>query len=195
LEAAVVFTETELAGAYIIDIEKRTDGRGFFARSFCAREFEQHGLNARCVNTNVSVSTKRGTLRGMHYQVAPHAEAKLVRCTRGAIDDVIIDLRPGSRTLGKWIGVELTSDNYRMLYVPEGFAHGFMTLTDNVEVTYQVSAFYTPEAEAGIRFDDPAFNIVWPADVRVISDKDRSWPLYPGTTPPAVGRTVAAGAR
>jgi dTDP-4-dehydrorhamnose 3,5-epimerase len=188
----VLFTESGLKGAHIIDLEKRADERGFFARSFCAREFEQHGLNTRFVNTNVSVSTTKGTLRGMHYQVHPYAEAKLVRCTRGAIHDVIIDLRADSPTFRQWIGVDLTSENHRMLYVPEGFAHGFITLTDDVEVTYQVSEFYTPGAESGIRYDDPAFAIQWPAEVRVISDKDRTWPFYDarmmaGSAPEAAG--------
>jgi len=174
----VIFTETKLAGAFIIDLEQRADERGFFARSFCAREFAAHGLNPQVVNTNVSHSARRGTLRGMHFQRPPHAEAKLVRCTRGAIYDVIIDLRAGSPTLGQWLGVELTAANYRQLYVPEGFAHGFQTLEDEADVVYQVSEFYTPGAEGGLRYDDPAFGIRWPLPVSVISPKDAAWPDF-----------------
>jgi dTDP-4-dehydrorhamnose 3,5-epimerase len=174
----VIFHETPLEGAYVIDLEKRGDERGFFARAFCAREFEEAGLCTKFVNTNVSRSATQGTLRGMHFQREPHAEVKLIRCTRGAIYDVIIDLRPDSPTKGQWIGEELTAENHRMLYVPEGFAHGFLTLTPDMEVTYQVSEFYAPEAEGGVRWDDPAFGIEWPGSVEVLSDKDGSWPLY-----------------
>ena len=174
----MVFTECELDGAYIVDIERRVDDRGFFARSFCAREFADHGLKTAFVNVNLSVSHRRGTLRGMHYQVPPYSETKLIRCVRGAIHDVIIDLRPNSRTFTKWIGVDLTDANHRMLYVPDGFAHGFLTLTDDVEVTYQVTEFYQPGAERGVRHNDPAFGIQWPAEVAVISDKDRTWPDF-----------------
>jgi len=174
----VIFTETKLPGAYLIDIEKRGDQRGFFARGWCQKEFEAHDLIPRVVQTNISLSKRKGTLRGMHYQVAPYAEAKLVRCTRGALYDVIIDLRPDSPTHMQWLGVELSAENYKMLYVPEGFAHGFQTLVDNTEVTYQVSQFYTPEAEGGVRYNDPAFGIEWPLEVQVISDKDQSWPDY-----------------
>jgi dTDP-4-dehydrorhamnose 3,5-epimerase len=173
----VIFTPTRLPGAYLVDIEARCDERGFFARAWCAREFEQHGLSARFVNANISHNLRKGTLRGMHYQRAPYAESKVVRCTRGSVFDVIIDLRPHSSTLGEWIGVELTAANHRMLVVPEGFAHGFVTLVDDTEVTYQVSEYFTPEAEGGVRWDDPAFAIDWPVEVRVVSDKDRSWPL------------------
>lgn len=188
----MVFTSTGLEGAYIIDIEPRNDDRGFFARTYCAREFGQHGLKTEFVNTNISVSTSRGTMRGMHYQVTPHAEVKLIRCTRGAIYDAIVDLRPESTTYTAWLGVELTAANYRMLYVPEGFAHGFLTLTDDVEVVYQVSAFYAPGAESGVRYDDPSFSIDWPADVRVLSEKDRSWaPFVP--TAVAAASTAAVG--
>lgn len=174
----MIFRETSLAGAYVIDLEKRSDERGFFARAFCAREFEEAGLCSRFVNTNVSGSTRKGTLRGMHFQREPHAEVKLIRCTRGAIYDVIIDLRPDSPTRDSWIGEELTAENHRMLYVPKGFAHGFLTLTPDVELTYQVSEFYTPGAEGGVRYDDPAFGIDWPGPIEVISQKDRSWPPY-----------------
>lgn len=174
----MIFTETRLAGAWILDIERRDDERGFFARTYCQREFEQHGLSPRIVQTNVSYSRRKGTLRGMHYQAPPYAEAKLVRCTRGALYDVIIDLRPGSPTYRQWIGVELTADNYRTLFVPEGFAHGFYTLVDDVEVMYYVSQFHTPEAERGVRWDDPAFAIIWPGPVTTISAKDSRWPDF-----------------
>jgi len=174
----VIFTETELKGAYIIEIEELKDHRGFFARSWCQNEFKDHGLTTRIAQANVSYNKKMGTLRGMHYQLSPYEETKLVRCTRGGIYDVIIDLRPASTTYTQWIGVKLTAENYKMFYVPENFAHGFITLEDDTEVTYQVSQFYTPGSERGIRWDDPAFSIDWPIDVQVISDKDKSWPDY-----------------
>ncbi len=174
----MIFTETRLKDVYIIELEKREDQRGFFARAWCQREFEEHGLVAQVVQTNVSYNIYKGTLRGMHYQIAPHSETKLVRCTQGAIYDVVIDLRPGSPTFKQWFGVELTSQNYRMLYVPEGFAHGFQTLEDHAEVTYQVSQFYTPGAERGVRYNDPAFGIEWPLEIKSISDKDKNWPNY-----------------
>ena len=172
------FNEAKLKGAFIIEIEKLSDERGFFARAWCRKKFEDQGLISRLVQTNVSYNRKKGTLRGMHYQIAPYQECKLIRCTRGAIYDVIIDLRPDSATYNQWTGVKLTADNYSMFYVPEDFAHGFLTLTDNTEITYQVSQFYTPGSEKGIRFDDPAFNIQWPLEVSVISDKDRTWPDF-----------------
>lgn len=171
----MIFTETRLKGSYIIEPEKREDERGFFARSWCQREFEQHGLVPCVVQANISYNRKQGTLRGMHYQMAPHAETKLVRCTRGALYDVIVDVRPDSPTYKQWIGVELTADNYKMLYVPEGFAHGFVTLADETEATYQVTQFYTPGAERGLRYNDPTFAIEWPVEVAVISGKDASW--------------------
>jgi len=175
----MIFKETRLKGAFIIELEQLKDERGFFARAWCQKEFEAHGLTPRLVQCNISFNKRRGTLRGMHYQAAPYEEAKLVRCTRGAVYDVIIDLRPDSPTYKQWIGVELTADNRRMLYVPEGFAHGYQTLTDNAEVFYQVSQFYSPESERGVRWNDPAFGIEWPeADVRIISAKDQSWPDY-----------------
>ena len=174
----MIFAKTKLEGTYLIELEKKYDRRGFFARVWCQNEFTVHGLIARLVQINLSFNKHRGTLRGMHYQVAPFEESKLVRCTRGGIYDVIIDLRPASSTYKQWIGVELTADNYKMLYVPKGFAHGFQTLEDHTEVTYQVSQFYAPQAERGVRYDDPAFSIVWPLDVRVISDKDSHWPDY-----------------
>ena len=174
----MIFTPTKLEGAYLIDLDKREDERGFFARAWCRQEFEEHGLNPALVQCNVSFNKEKGTLRGMHLQVEPHQEAKLVRCTRGAIYDVIIDLRPGSKTFKQWIGAELTAENYRMLYVPEGFAHGYLTLADETETFYQVSEFYTPGAERGLRFDDPVFAIEWPGETRVISEKDSAWPLF-----------------
>lgn len=171
------FTETSLPGAFIIDLEQRADPRGFFARSFCAAEFEAHGLKPAVVQCNLSFNHRRGTLRGMHFQVAPALEAKLVRCTRGAVHDVIVDMRPTSPTYMQHIGVELSAENRRALYVPEMFAHGYQSLTDDAEVTYQVSTTYTPECERGLRYDDPALAIAWPLPVSVMSDKDRSWPL------------------
>jgi dTDP-4-dehydrorhamnose 3,5-epimerase len=172
------FTETKLKGAYIIEPEPIADERGFFARTFCAREFEAHGLNPRLAQCNISYNARRGTLRGMHYQAAPHQEAKLVRCTMGAIYDVIIDLRPESPTFKHWIAVELTAENRLMLYVPTGFAHGFQTLEDNTEVFYQMSEFYHPECARGVRWDDPAFGIKWPILHPILSNKDRSYPNY-----------------
>lgn len=166
------FTETKLKGAFIIDIEPREDERGFFARSWCEDEFKKHGLNPRLAQCNISFNKKKGTLRGMHYQVAPFAEAKLVRCTRGAIYDVIIDLRPDSPTFKRWVSVELAAENHRALYVPEDFAHGFQTLMDNTEVFYQMSEFYHPECARGVRWNDVAFEIVWPILDVVISEND-----------------------
>lgn len=170
------FEGTRLPGAFVIGLEKREDERGFFSRTWCRREFAEHGLVSRIVQANLSYNRRRGTLRGLHYQIDPHSEVKVVRCSRGAIFDVVIDLRPGSPTYMQWVGVELRSDDYRMLYVPENFAHGFLTLEDDTEVVYQVSEFYAPEAERGIRYDDPAFDIRWPLAVSVISDKDGTWP-------------------
>lgn len=175
----MIFKETAVKDAYIIEIERRTDDRGFFARTWCRKEFEAQGLNTNLVQANVAFNIKRGTLRGMHYQVSPYEETKLIRCTKGAIYDVIIDIRKNSPTYMKWIGVELTADNYKMLYVPEGFAHGYQTLRDNTEVSYQVSQFYAPNSEQGVRWDDPAFNIKWPETEKVIiSEKDQAWPDY-----------------
>jgi dTDP-4-dehydrorhamnose 3,5-epimerase len=172
----VKFIATQLPGAYIVELDLLEDERGFFARSWCQTEFTAHGLNPNLVQCNISFNRKKGTLRGMHYQISPHAEAKLVRCPRGAIYDVIVDLRPQSLTFKQWIGVELTSENHRMLYIPEGMAHGFQTLEDNTEVFYQMSEFYHPESARGIRWDDPMFGIEWPTDERTtISDKDRSY--------------------
>jgi dTDP-4-dehydrorhamnose 3,5-epimerase len=175
----VRFLETALRGSFIIELQPQADERGFFARAWCANEFEEHGLQTRMVQANLSGNRTRGTLRGLHYQVAPYEEAKLVRCIRGAIFDVIVDLRVESPTYGQWIGVELTAENRRMLYVPERFAHGFQSLEDDTEIFYQVSQFYTPGAERGIRWDDPSLAIAWPyAEHRVISPKDQSWPAF-----------------
>lgn len=171
------FTETPLSGAFVIDLEMMSDERGFFARSFCAREFEEHGLSPSVVQTNTSYNAKAGTLRGMHYQNEVAPEPKLVRCVRGALYDVIVDMRPGSPTYAQHFGVELSAENRTMLYVPALFAHGFQTLVDDTEAIYQVGGHYTPDAERGLRFDDPALGIDWPRPVTNISDKDRSWPL------------------
>lgn len=170
------FIETELKGALIIEPERLEDERGFFARVFCEHEFAAHGLETRLIQCNISFNRRKGTLRGMHYQAPPHEETKLVRCTMGAIYDVIVDLRPGSTTYRKWTAVELSADNHLMLYVPKGFAHGFQTLADNSEVFYQMSQFYVPDAARTLRWDDPAFGIVWPAASPVVSARDRSYP-------------------
>jgi dTDP-4-dehydrorhamnose 3,5-epimerase len=173
------FTETRLPNAFVIDPEPYVDERGLFARTFCAEEFGRHGLATAFVQTSLSVNSKRGTLRGLHYQATPHEEAKLVRCVRGAIYDVIVDLRPESNTYLEWIGAELTADNHRMVYVPEGFAHGFQTLADDTDVFYQMSEFYAPGSARGIRWDDPALGVGWPAtEQRVISAKDLGWPAF-----------------
>lgn len=175
----MIFKETHLKGAFIVEPERIEDTRGFFARAWCKNEFDTHGLNSRFVQCNISFNKNRGILRGMHYQATPHEEIKLVRCTKGTIYDAIVDLRQGSPTYLKWIGVELTEQNHKMLYVPEGFAHGYQTLSDNTEVFYQVSQFYSPESERGVRWDDPAFGIKWPEiDNLVISEKDKNWPDY-----------------
>jgi dTDP-4-dehydrorhamnose 3,5-epimerase len=173
----MIFTETVLKDAFIIDLEEKLDHRGFFARSFCAQEFEAHGLKPTVAQCNLSFNYKKGTIRGMHYQILPAAETKLIRCTKGAIYDVIIDMRPESPTFLSHIGVELTPENRRALYVPEMFAHGYQALTDETEVVYQVGEFYTPGYERGLRYDDPFFNIDWPLDVTEISEKDLNWPL------------------
>lgn len=181
----MTFTETPLAGAFVIDIERRADDRGFFARSWCDREFADHGLSTVIKQANVSFNVKRGTLRGMHFQLAPHEEVKVVRCTRGSLVDVIIDLRPGSATYGKWFAVELTADNHRMLYIPEQFAHGYQTLEDNTDLMYLVSKPYAPTHASGVRYNDPAFGITWPLPVSMISPADAGWPLLvPGGARP-----------
>jgi dTDP-4-dehydrorhamnose 3,5-epimerase len=174
----VIFTETKLAGVFVIKPERHEDERGFFARTWCQREFEEHGLHARLVQCNVSFNKKMGTLRGMHYQVAPHAEAKLVRCTIGAIYDVVLDLRSASSTFKQWIAVELTAEHGKMLYIPEGLAHGFQTLQDNVEVFYQMTQFYHPESARGVRWNDVAFGVGWPLPTPILSEKDRNYPDF-----------------
>jgi dTDP-4-dehydrorhamnose 3,5-epimerase len=175
------FHPTRLLGAYTIELEKRGDDRGFFARLYCQREFESAAIPTAIVQINNSLSAKAGTLRGMHYQLPPAAEIKVVRCIRGALFDVIIDLRPDSPTFGQWFGAELSADNRLMMYVPRGFAHGFITLSDDTEAFYLVNAFYTPEAERGLRFNDPRFNVIWPQTPVDVSDKDRSWPDFDPT--------------
>ena len=174
----MIFTEIQLNGVFLIELRRLEDERGFFARSWCKREFDQHGLRSEFVQCNISFNRKRGTLRGMHYQEAPYEETKLVRCTKGAIYDVVIDLRPDAQTFREWFSIELTEDNRKMLYIPEGFAHGFLTLTDNTEVFYQMSEFYAPGHAKGVRWNDPAFNIMWPIDVNVISEKDKKIPDF-----------------
>jgi dTDP-4-dehydrorhamnose 3,5-epimerase len=174
----MIFTETPLTGAYLIDLEKRGDERGFFARAFCEREFASHGLVTHFVQINNSLSARQGTLRGMHYQLTPKAETKAVRCIRGALYDIILDMRDASPTFGQSFGAELTAENHRMMYVPKGFAHGFFTLADETEALYLVDEFYAPESERGIRWDDPRFALRWPAQPNVISDKDRNFPDF-----------------
>ncbi len=174
----MIFEETPLRGAYVIGLEKRSDERGFFARVFCTREFEEHGLVSGFVQVNNSLATEKGTLRGMHYQLAPKAEVKVVRCIKGGLQDVIIDLREGSETFGQHFSVLLTAENRKMLYVPKGFAHGFITLEPDTEAFYFVDEFYAPDLERGIRWDDPRFDIKWPLKPTVVSDKDQSHPDF-----------------
>jgi dTDP-4-dehydrorhamnose 3,5-epimerase len=177
----LIFNETKLAGAFVIEQELFADERGFFARSWSEREFAARGLDARLAECNISFNHRRGTLRGMHFQRAPRAQPKLVRCTTGAIYDVIIDLRRESETFRQWVGVELTASNRRMLYVPAGFAHGFQTLADETEVFYQMSEVFAPECAGGVRWDDPAFGIVWPdndGEERIIIARDREYPDF-----------------
>jgi len=174
----MIFRETKLAGVYVIEVEPIRDERGFFGRAFCAQEFAAHGLKGDFVQCNISYNHKSGTLRGMHYQLAPHAESKLIRCTAGAVYDVLIDVRPASPTHAMWIATELTAQNRRMLFVPEGVAHGFQTLADESELFYQMSAYHHPESARGVRWDDPAFRIEWPSAQRLISARDQAWPDY-----------------
>jgi dTDP-4-dehydrorhamnose 3,5-epimerase len=174
----MIFTETPLKGAYTIDLEKRGDDRGFFARFFCVNEFEKLGLDNKIVQINNSTSKDKGTLRGIHYQLAPKAETKIIRCLKGSFYDVIVDLRKESDTFLKWFGVELNEDNRTMLYVPKGFAHSFITLTDNSEAFYLVTEFYAPQYERGLRWNDPAINIKWPIQPVIISEKDKNHPDF-----------------
>jgi dTDP-4-dehydrorhamnose 3,5-epimerase len=182
----VIFRQTSLPNAAIIDVERREDERGFLARTYCAQEFAEHGISMPIVQSSTIYSPTRHTLRGLHFQEPPHSEAKLVRCTRGSVFVVIVDLRPESPRCRDWLGVELTASNHRLVYVPERFAQGYQTLEDDTEVLYHMSHPYVPEAARGVRWDDPAFSIVWPAaDRHLISDRDREWPLYSGEPTPS----------
>ena len=172
------FRETEIPGVFEIELETMPDERGFFARTWCQKEFAIHGLSPKLVQCSVSFNKRKGTLRGLHYQVAPHAETKLVRCTRGAIYDVVLDLRPQSPKFKDVVGVTLTAEKRNMIYVPEGCAHGFLTLEEGTEVFYQMSEFQSPESARGVRFDDPAFRIAWPEKIEVISERDRNYPNF-----------------
>jgi dTDP-4-dehydrorhamnose 3,5-epimerase len=174
----VKFAETFLKGAYIVEMEPHRDERGFFARTWCRQEFEAHNLNPNLAQCSTSFNKRRGTLRGLHYQADPYPEAKLVRCTRGSIYDLIVDIRPGSTTFKKWLSVELSAENLLMLYVPEGFAHGFQTLEDDTEVFYQISEFYHPECSRGIGWNDPGFDFRWPIEERIMSERDQSFPDF-----------------
>lgn len=176
------FVPTALAGAFIVDPERQSDDRGFFARAWCQREFEKRGLNPRVVQCSISHNVRKGTWRGMHYQAAPHEEAKLVRCTKGSICDVIVDLRPDSPSFKQHLAVTLSGENRRMLYIPEKFAHGFLTLEDDTEVFYQMSEFHAPESARGFRWNDPSFGIRLPLEVAVISERDRDYPDFRGQT-------------
>jgi dTDP-4-dehydrorhamnose 3,5-epimerase len=177
MEETMIFNETDLPGAYVLEMERREDDRGFFARAFCQNEFTDHGLKPVIAQANVAYNHRKGTLRGMHFQIPPAAETKLVRCTRGAILDIIVDLRPESPTWLRHIAVELTADNHRALYVPERFAHGYQVLEDETETSYQVGEFYSPPNERALRYDDPRLGLTWPLEVTVISEKDRNAPL------------------
>jgi dTDP-4-dehydrorhamnose 3,5-epimerase len=173
----MLFTKTGIGGAWVIDVTPHQDDRGRFFRAWCTQEFAGHGLDFLPVQANMGFSIRKGTLRGMHLQVAPSLEAKLIRCTRGSMFDVVLDLRPNSASYGKWYGVELSAENGRMMYVPELCAHGYQTLEDSTEMYYMTSQFYAPSAAHGVRFDDPAFSIEWPTAVTVVSEQDRNWPL------------------
>jgi dTDP-4-dehydrorhamnose 3,5-epimerase len=175
----MIFRETVIGGVVVVEPEPHEDERGFFARTWDAEEFDRRGLNGRLVQCSISFNRLRGTLRGMHYQAAPHQEAKLVRCTSGSIFDVAVDLRTESTTYRRWFGTELSAVNRLALYVPEGCAHGFLTLTDDAEVAYQISQFHAPDAARGLRWDDPAIGIEWPGDVLVVNERDRSYPHLP----------------
>lgn len=170
------FVPTNLAGVYVVEQERQNDDRGFFARTWCAREFEDHGLDAGLAQCSVSFNRRRATLRGLHYQAPPFAEVKLVRCIRGALYDVALDLRPDSPSFGRWFGVELTAEDGRGLYIPRGFAHGFYSLADDTEVAYQISTEYRPDAARGVRWDDPFHGVAWPGPVEVIAPRDRGYP-------------------
>jgi dTDP-4-dehydrorhamnose 3,5-epimerase len=174
----MIFTETKIKGAFIIKPEFLTDDRGFFTRSFCTEEFEKQGLISSIVQCNISYNKKKGTLRGMHYQATPHEEAKIVSCTKGAIYDVALDIRKDSSTYLQWVAVELTAENFMMIYIPKGCAHGFQTLTDDTRVYYQMTEFFYPESSSGVRWNDPAFGIQWPDDKRIMSERDKEFSDY-----------------
>jgi len=174
----MIFQTTAINGAFIVDVQKIGDERGFFARVFCRKEFEAQGIDPQIHQANIGFNKDRGTLRGLHYQVDPHGEAKFVRCTAGSLYDVVLDLRPTSATFKQWLGVELSAENRRMLYLPAGCAHGYLTLADDTEIFYLVSQYYHSAAERGVRWNDPAFAIDWPIDVAVISPKDAHWPDF-----------------
>lgn len=175
-EVNLIFTETELKGAFIIEVEKINDERGFFARTWDKEKFEKHNLNSNIVQCSISINKKKGTIRGMHYQVKPYEESKIVRCTKGKIFDVIIDLRKKSSTFKKWISVEISENNHKMIYIPKGFAHGFQTLEDNTEIFYQISEFYNKDASSGIKCNDPELSIKWPLEITMVSEKDKNFP-------------------
>jgi dTDP-4-dehydrorhamnose 3,5-epimerase len=189
----VIFTETTLQGAFVIDLDRKEDDRGFFARTFCQHEFSEHGLKSVIAQANTAFNRRKGTLRGMHFQYPPAAETKLVRCTRGAILDIIVDLRPESSTYLQHIAVELSADNQRALYVPERFAHGYQVLEDNTDTSYQVGEFYTPGCEGGLHYDDPLLGLSWPLPVTEISPKDREWRSL-SEVEPDVARRMAGDA-
>jgi dTDP-4-dehydrorhamnose 3,5-epimerase len=182
----MLLTKTKITGVFIVDLERRRDDRGFFARQWCADEFSSAGLDPRLAQVNTARSVSVGTLRGLHYQKAPHAEVKLVRCTRGAVFDVAVDLRVGSPTFCQWVGIELNEESGRMLYIPEGCAHGYLTLVPNCDLVYQASVPYAPESAAGARHDDPAFKIEWPGPINMISPQDLNWPSFSASAPEAV---------
>ncbi len=174
----MIFHESKLRGVFEIEIERHLDERGFFARTWCKKEFEEHGLDSRVAQSSISFNARRGTLRGVHYQAAPNAETKIVRCTQGSVYDVVLDLRGESPTFKEWISVILSAEQRNMIYIPEGCAHGFLTLADNTEVLYQMTEFFAPESARGVRWNDPAFGIVWPEKVEVISERDRMYPDF-----------------
>jgi dTDP-4-dehydrorhamnose 3,5-epimerase len=191
----VIFSETKLEGAFVIDLDRKEDNRGFFARAFCQHEFEEYGLEPMIAQANIAFNRRRGTMRGMHFQFPPATETKLVRCTRGAILDIIVDLRPESPTYLDHVAVELSADNHRAFYVPGRFAHGYQVLEDVTETSYQVGEFYAPGHEGGLRYDDPGLSLSWPLPVSEISEKDRTWPLLSEIEPKVRARMAAADER
>jgi dTDP-4-dehydrorhamnose 3,5-epimerase len=191
----MIFTETKLQGAFVIDIEQHGDSRGFFARAFCQREFEAHGLKPIIAQANIAFNHQKGTLRGMHFQFPPAAETKIVRCTRGAILDIIVDLRPESLTYLQHVAVELSENNHRAFYVPERFAHGYQVLSDETETSYQVGEFYMPECECGLLYDDPRLGLQWPLPITVVSEKDRGWRPLDQQEPELRGRMSPSNSR